>query len=130
MGFMARLRIISQFIPSINLTMTVSDPSKTGKMKEFVKKNTPVIMALAIMVLPSVAFSSTTGEQFQGVYNFIHGAATGYLGRAISLAGGLIGLGMGASMGKAMPAISGAVLAVFGTLGPTIIDSLFASATV
>jgi hypothetical protein len=33
-------------------------------------------------------------------------------------------------MGKVMPAIIGVILAIFGTLGPTIINSLFKSAVI
>ncbi len=44
--------------------------------------------------------------------------------------GVVIGLGIGAARGSALPAIIGVILAVFGALGPTIIDSIFGSAVV
>ena len=40
-----------------------------------------------------------------------------------------MGLGVGAATGKPIPALMGVVLAVFGTLGPTLINNLFSSAT-
>jgi conjugal transfer pilus assembly protein TraA len=88
--------------------------------------------ALLAMVLafPTVASAATTGAEFQAVYDFIYNAATGYLGRSIAIAGGLIGLGIGAATGKAIPAIIGIVLAIFGALGPSIVNSIFASAVI
>jgi len=85
-----------------------------------------VLLTLAVPAIQA----ATTGAEFQGVYDFVYGAATGYLGRAISITGGLIGLGIGAATGKALPAIIGVVLAIFGALGPTIIDSVFNSAII
>lgn len=95
------------------------------------KKGMTVAIVAALMVLlPQFAFASTTGGEFKAVYDFVNNAATGYLGRAISIAGGLIGLGFGAATGKATPAIVGIVLAIFGALGPTIVDTIFASALI
>lgn len=90
-----------------------------------------IIMAVA--VFPTFAMASTlgaggtSGTEFQAFYNFVYGAATGYLGRSIAIVGGLIGLGMGAGTGRALPAIIGVFLATFGVLGPTIINALFTS---
>jgi conjugal transfer pilus assembly protein TraA len=100
------------------------------KAKKFLAENGLMILTLALVILPSVGFPSETGDKFKDVYNFVYEAATGYLGRAIAITGGLIGLGAGASMGKALPAISGVVLAVFGALGPSIINSVFSSAII
>ena len=72
----------------------------------------------------------TGGTEFQAFYNFIYAAATGYLGRSIAIVGGLIGLGIGAGTGKALPAVIGVFLAIFGVLGPTIVNALFTSATI
>ena len=85
---------------------------------------------VALVVIPGVALAATTGPEFQGAYQFFYDAATGYLGRGISIVGGIIGLGIGAARGSAIPAIIGVILAVFGALGPTIIDSIFGSAVV
>lgn len=80
------------------------------------------------LVIPAEA--ATTGTDFKAMYDFIYEAATGYLGRGICLFGGLVGLGIAASSGKVIPAIIGVVLAVFGTLGPTIVNNLFNSAII
>lgn len=85
---------------------------------------------LALLTLPLAALASTTGAEFQSAYQFFYDAATGYLGRGIAIVGGLIGLGYGAAKGSPLPAILGVILAVFGALGPTIIDAIFGSAVV
>ena len=77
-----------------------------------------------------VGSTATTGAEFQTAYQFFFDAATGYLGRGIAIVGGIIGLGIGAARGSALPAIIGVILAVFGALGPTIVDSIFGSAIV
>ncbi len=90
-----------------------------------------LMLALSIAaLLPLAADAGTTGAAFQTFYNFIFQAATGYLGRGIALTGGIIGLGMGAATGKALPAAIGIVLAIFGALGPAIVNSIFSSAVV
>ncbi|MCC6206554.1 MAG: conjugal transfer protein TraB [Gammaproteobacteria bacterium] len=85
---------------------------------------------LLILLLPLAALGSTTGAEFQIAYQFFYDAATGYLGRGIAIVGGLIGLGYGAAKGSPLPAVLGVILAVFGALGPTIIDAVFGSAVV
>jgi conjugal transfer pilus assembly protein TraA len=85
---------------------------------------------LALLVLPGLALAATTGAEFQSAYQFFYDAATGYLGRGIAIVGGVIGLGIGAARGSALPAVIGVILAIFGALGPTIIDAIFGSATV
>lgn len=88
------------------------------------------ILLLALFGLPLASLASTTGAEFQSAYQFFYDAATGYLGRGIAIVGGLIGLGYGAAKGSPLPAILGVILAVFGALGPTIIDAIFGSAVV
>ncbi len=85
---------------------------------------------LAALLVPGLALAATTGAEFQPAYQFFYDAATGYLGRGIAIVGGLVGLGYGAAKGSAVPAIIGVVLAIFGALGPTIIDTIFGSAVV
>ncbi len=85
---------------------------------------------LILLMLPLAALASTSGAEFQSAYQFFYDAATGYLGRGIAIVGGLIGLGYGAAQGSPLPAVLGVVLAVFGALGPTIIDAIFGSAVV
>ena len=72
-----------------------------------------------------LAAGAVTGTEFQAFYTFIEGAATGFLGRAIAITGGLIALGIAAATGRYVVAIGGIVLAVFGSLGPTIVDAIF-----
>jgi len=81
-------------------------------------------------LMPALAPAKTTGSEFQGFYNFVYDAATGYLGRGIAITGGLIMLGVAAGTGRATMAILGVVLAIFGALGPDIIDAIFGSATI
>lgn len=85
---------------------------------------------VSLLFMPVVSFAATTGAEFEPAYQFIYDAATGYLGRGIAIIGGLIGLGIGAGSGSALPAIIGVILAIFGALGPTIIDNVFGSAIV
>ena len=94
-----------------------------------------VVLGLIASILMSLVFQSqahagVTGVEFKGLYDFVYGAATGYLGRAICIFAGIVGIASGAALGKAIPAIIGVVLAVFGTLGPVIVNSLFKSATI
>ncbi len=101
-------------------------------------RNRKVFVSIAIVVglMPVMAMavtsggSSSSGLEFKAVYDFVNQAATGYLGRSISIVGGLIGLGVGAAMGKALPAITGVILAIFGSLGPKIIDTIFSTALI
>jgi hypothetical protein len=86
--------------------------------------------AAALVVLPELSSASTTGGEFQVAYDFFNNAATGYLGRGIAIVGGIIGLGLGAAKGSALPAIIGVILAIFGALGPGIVDAIFNSAII
>lgn len=92
---------------------------------------------MSIFCIPDVFAADMQGElgqegnnAFKGFYDFVMGAATGTLGKGIALTGGLIGLGFGAASGRALPAIVGVVLAMFGAIGPKIITSLFGSALI
>ena len=100
--------------------------NKMEEQKEFAVKMLFVMLAFLV---PS-AFGANTGTEFQAVYTFVNEAATGYLGRSIAIVGGLIGLGLGAASGKALPAAMGVILAMFGALGPTIIDAVFGSGAI
>ncbi|QLQ32060.1 MAG: hypothetical protein HZT40_11220 [Candidatus Thiothrix singaporensis] len=51
------------------------------------------VLALLIASLPVLAFAASTGTPFKAFYDFVHGAATGYLGRGVAIAGGLLMLG-------------------------------------
>ena len=82
------------------------------------------------MIVPRITLAAETGEDFEQAYTFIFEAATGYLGRAIAIAGGLVGLGIGAATGRPILAVVGLVLAFFGALGPAIINAIFAGALI
>jgi conjugal transfer pilus assembly protein TraA len=104
-------------------------------MNKFLMRNMGTIASLVVLLAPVVAMSATgldagADDAFKGTYEFISHAATGNLGRSIALVGGLISLGIGAAAGKALPAITGIVLGVFGSLGPTIINSIFKTALI
>jgi hypothetical protein len=82
------------------------------------------------LVIPGIALAATTGGEFQAFYDFIYNAATGYLGRGLAITGGVFGLAYGIGKGSPLPAVLGIVLAIFGMLGPTIVNALFNSATI
>ena len=95
------------------------------------------LMLIVFMLLTGVAEAAsfggntgTGGDVFKPFYDFIYAAATGYLGRALAITGGLIGFGMGAFAGKPILALSGVMLALFGVFGPVIADSFFTSALI
>lgn len=94
-----------------------------------------VLLALLCAVLSTTAEATTLnsggmtgGDVFEPFYDFIYAAGTGYLGRAICLVGGLIGLGLAAFTGKMMIAMLPAALALFGVFGPVIVNAFFSSA--
>lgn len=89
-----------------------------------------LVVIVASLIIPSIASAATTGSEFESIYKFVYGAATGYLGRSIAIVGGLIGLGFGAAAGRALPAITGVMLAIFGSLGPSIINTVFGGAII
>ncbi|RME81015.1 MAG: conjugal transfer protein TraB [Caldilineae bacterium] len=78
-------------------------------------------------MLPDIASAATAAAdtEFARLYTFVSDAATGNLGRALAITGGLFGLAIGATTGRAMVAALGVVLAIFGSLGPTIINAIF-----
>lgn len=86
-----------------------------------------ILFTCSLLLLPGhlLAAGATTGTEFQAFYDFIEGAATGFLGRAIAITGGLIALGIAAATGRYVVAVGGIVLAVFGSLGPDIVDAIF-----
>ena len=84
----------------------------------------------SVLLLPTLALASTTGGEFIAFYDFIFDAATGYLGRGLAITGGVFGLAYGIGKGSPLPAVLGIVLAIFGMLGPAIINALFSSATI
>ena len=87
--------------------------------------STHPFIALSASFLSGLALAATTGGEFQAFYDFIHGAASGYLGRGLAITGGVFGLAHGIGRGSALPAVLGIILGIFGVLGATIINALF-----
>ena len=107
------------------------------KQQSTFNKMLMMVGALFVLCLPEIVLAAsigvgggTGGTEFQAFYNFIYAAGTGYLGGSIAIVGGLVGLGWGAATGKGLPALIGVFLAVFGVLGPTIINAFFTSAVI
>jgi len=94
------------------------------------RSSSQTFIAFSALFLPGLALAATTGGEFQAFYDFIYGAASGYLGRGLAITGGVFGLAYGIGRGSALPAVLGIILAIFGVLGPTIINALFSSATI
>lgn len=110
---------------------TTIDRSKLACNTMRASRATGTSLALVMVaLLPLVAAASTTGAEFIAFYQFIYDAATGYLGRGIAITGGLVMMGVAAGTGKVVLAAAGMVLAIFGALGPTIIDQIFGSALI
>lgn len=111
---------------------------KIGVLNLRLSKKAAVLLGILVAsLLPGVVLAATIGvgggtggTEFQPFYNFVYSAGTGYLGRSIAIVGGLIGLGIGAATGKGIPALIGVFLAVFGVLGPTIVNAMFTSALI
>jgi len=72
----------------------------------------------------------TGGSEFTAFYTWIQGAATGYLGRAIAIIGGITGLIIGALTARMLVAGMGIVLGIAGVVGPAIVDALFTTAII
>lgn len=98
---------------------------------------TSIFLVLLCALVPDLSHATTLGVgsgiggiEFKAFYDFVYNAGSGYLGRSIAIVGGLIGLGIGAATGKGIPALIGVFLAIFGVLGPTIVNALFTSAII
>ena len=102
---------------------------KLAQFKRLSPKNLIHFFGITLLV-PGIAIAATTGGEFQAFYDFIYDAATGYLGRGLAITGGVFGLAYGIGKGSALPAVLGIILAIFGMLGPTIVNALFSSATI
>jgi conjugal transfer pilus assembly protein TraA len=80
-----------------------------------------VVLAL---IIPDVVMASTTGAEFQGIYDTITNWSNGYLGKTISIFAFIIGLGLGVARSNPLPAISGIVFALFVSYGPGLLDGI------
>ena len=102
---------------------------KLAQLKRVSPKNLVHFFGVTLLI-PGIALAPTTGGEFQAFYDFIYNATTGYLGRGLAITGGVFGLAYGIGKGSPLPAVLGIVLAIFGMLGPTIVNALFSSATI
>jgi len=102
---------------------------KLAQLKRVSPKNLIHFFGITLLI-PGIALAATSGGEFQAFYDFIYDAATGYLGRGLAITGGVFGLAYGIGKGSPLPAVLGIVLAIFGMLGPTIVNALFSSATI
>lgn len=80
-------------------------------------------LATMLMIVPS-AFAGTTGAEFLALYDWVLGIATGYAGRAISIAAVVIGALMSLGKGSPMPILAGIGFAVFLAYLPGVINGL------
>jgi len=114
------------FLYGITMALIGQQLAVSGRLSA---KNLTHFFGITILV-PGIALAATTGGEFQAFYDFIYDAATGYLGRGLAITGGVFGLAYGIGRGSALPAVLGIILAIFGMLGPTIVNALFSSATI
>ena len=82
-----------------------------------------LLLALALLV-PLSAFAGTTGAEFQALYTWVLGIATGYAARAIGIAAIVIGALMSLGRGSPMPILSGIGFAVFLAYLPGVVNGL------
>lgn len=80
-----------------------------------------------MMVVVGVAVASTAGAEFQGFYDKVLGWTDGYLGKGLAILALLWGLGSGWVKGTVAPAVLGIAVALFATIGPTVINGMFTS---
>jgi conjugal transfer pilus assembly protein TraA len=93
------------------------------KIKQLHQQKLQLLLAVA-MLAPLSAFAGTTGTEFQALYNWILGIATGYAARAISIAAVVIGALMSLGKGSPMPILAGIGFAVFLAYLPGVVNGL------
>jgi len=97
------------------------------------KKEHVLTMAIVLTValLPAITHaagvngSSGVADSFKTTADTLSQMASGYVGKAIAIVGGLTGLVLGAATGKVLPAVTGVTVGLAGTLGPSIINSMY-----
>jgi len=114
------------FLYGITMAFVGQQLATSGRLS---RKNLAHFFGITLLI-PGIALAATSGGEFQAFYDFIYDAATGYLGRGLAITGGVFGLAYGIGKGSALPAVLGIILAIFGMLGPTIVNALFSSATI
>jgi len=90
------------------------------KSQQFKKQ---LLLAL-MMLVPLSAFAGTTGAEFQALYTWVLGIASGYAARAISIAAIVVGALMSLGRGSPMPILSGIGFAVFLAYLPGVVNGL------
>ena len=95
------------------------------KLKLTTKQTIFGVLSLGLIALiPGIAAASTTGTEFQGMYNMVVGWLNGYGGKLIAIFAFAIGLGLGAARSNPIPAIAGIVFALFAAFGPGLLDGI------
>jgi conjugal transfer pilus assembly protein TraA len=95
------------------------------------KTTRAIIVATVLVSVGISAMASTSGggsggsSEFGQLFNTLNSWVTGFLGKALALFAFVIGAGMGLARSNLMPAIIGIVFALFLSLGPNIISSMF-----
>jgi conjugal transfer pilus assembly protein TraA len=93
--------------------------------KQTVNVSSLVVLALTLgLVSLSADATTATGTEFQTIYTKLNEWATGYLGRAIAVAGFIIGAFFGVAKGSPIPALVGVVFAFFMFYVPQIITAI------
>ncbi len=82
------------------------------------------LLLAVTMLAPCAAFAGTTGAEFQALYTWVLGIATGYAARAIAIAAVVIGALLSLGKGSPMPILSGVGFAVFLAYLPGVINGL------
>lgn len=95
------------------------------KTRLFQRRAAQTVFAIGVMLSAEFAMAAKTGSEFQKFANMVKGWAEGYLGMALALTAFLIGLAVGLMKQTVMPAIVGLGVALFATMGPGIIMSMF-----
>jgi len=114
-------------------------------------------LTIAMLLLPGITIAATAIGNIGPAYGFIYGITMALIGQQLAVSGrlsaknlthffgiallvpgialaattgGVFGLAYGIGRGSALPAVLGIILAIFGMLGPTIVNALFSSATI
>jgi conjugal transfer pilus assembly protein TraA len=88
-----------------------------------------IVSILAFIGFNAMASTSGGGtggsDEFGQLFNTLNSWTTGFLGKALALFAFVVGAGLGLARSNLMPAIIGIVFALFLSLGPNIIASMF-----
>ena len=88
------------------------------------KKGLLGLLGAAALLVTGTAAASTTGGEFQVIYQMIVDWTNGYLGKTIAILAFTIGLGMGVARSNPVPAIAGLIFAMFVAFGPGVLDGI------